>query len=103
MTHPLVDQLRFSRREWRRGVDGVTAEEATRHFAKMNCISWIVGHLAWQEQGYWLYRAQGQVLYPSVHELYAYGAPMATPSLADSFELCRERPPPIASADHAAI
>jgi hypothetical protein len=27
----------------------------------MNCISWNVGHLAWQEQRYWLYRAQGQL------------------------------------------
>jgi hypothetical protein len=46
MTHPLVDQFRFTRSEWLRGLDGVTEEQGTLHFGQMNCISWIVGHLA---------------------------------------------------------
>lgn len=87
MTHPLVDQFRFTRHEWRRGLEGVSEDEAARHFAAMNCISWIVGHLAWHEQCYWLYRAQGQVLYPLLNQVYAYGAPMSTPSLAESLEM----------------
>jgi hypothetical protein len=87
MTHPLVDQLRFTRREWRRGLEGLSEDEGARHFGRMNCASWIVGHLAWQEQGYWLYRAQGQVLYPQLQPIYAFGAPMSTPSLAESLGL----------------
>ena len=59
MTHPLVDQFRFTRREWRRGLDGLTEDEGARHFAAMNCISWIVGHLTWHEQRIFLFRPQG--------------------------------------------
>ena len=35
-------------------VHGVADEEARRRILPMNCISWNVGHLAWQEQRYWL-------------------------------------------------
>jgi hypothetical protein len=48
----------------------------------MNCISWTIGHLAWQEQRYWLWRGQDQILLPAVHEQFAYGAPASTPPLA---------------------
>lgn len=87
MTHPRIDQFRFARREWRRGLEGVTEEEGARHFAAMNCISWIVGHLAWHEQRTFLTRPQAQTPYPQLNTLYAYGAPMVTPSLAESLDL----------------
>jgi hypothetical protein len=87
MTHPLVDQFRFTRREWLRGLEGVSESDAARHFGPMNCISWNVGHLAWHEQRYWLQHAQGQLLYPQLNEIYAYGAPMSTPSLAEMLEI----------------
>jgi hypothetical protein len=57
--------------------------DAERRLPPMNCISWMVGHLAWQEQRYWLTRAQGQVLFPQLNELLAYGRPASTPPLAD--------------------
>jgi hypothetical protein len=47
----------------------------------MNCIAWNIGHLAWQEQRYWLWRGQDQILLPELNELFAYGAPASTPSL----------------------
>jgi hypothetical protein len=87
MSHPLVDQLRFTRYEWLRGLEGVSDEDAARHFGPMNCISWTVGHLAWHEHRYWLERAQGKVPYPKLNETYAYGAPMSTPSLREMLEL----------------
>jgi hypothetical protein len=87
LPHPLIDQLRFTRREWLRGLHGVSEEDAARHLGPMNCISWNVGHLAWHEQRYWLERAQGKVLFPALNELYAYGAPMNTPSLREMLEL----------------
>jgi len=89
MTHPLVDQFRFTRSEWRRGLEGVSEDDGARHFAGMNCISWTVGHLAWHEQRCFLQRPQGLVLYPALNQVYAYGAPMATPSLAESLDLWR--------------
>lgn len=81
MAHPLVEQLRFARSEFRRGLEGVTDEEARQRVLAMNCISWNVGHLAWQEQLYWLYRAQDLLPRPDINESFAYGAPASTPSL----------------------
>ncbi len=86
MSHPLVTQVRFTRSEFLRGLAGVTDEDARRHFGKMNCISWIIGHLAWQEQLYWLTRAQGQILIPELNTLTANGAPQSTPPLDEMWQ-----------------
>lgn len=80
MTHPLVVQLRFTRTEFQRGLKGVSEEDALRRFEPMNCISWIVGHMAWQEQLYWLTQAQGITIAPEVNAC-ANGQPACTPSL----------------------
>jgi hypothetical protein len=53
----------------------------------MNCISWTVGHLAWHEQRSWLTRPQNILLFPELNELFAYGAPMNTPSLRKMLEI----------------
>jgi hypothetical protein len=87
MSHPLVDQFRFTRSEWLRGLEGVTAEDAARHFGRMNCISWTVGHLAWHEHRYWIEYAQNQNLFPILDKIYAYRAPMSTPDLNESLDL----------------
>ena len=81
--HPLVDQFRFTRREWLRGLRGLSADDARRHVGRMNCISWIVGHLAWHEQRTFLQRAQDIVLIPSLNELFFVGAPMSTPAMPE--------------------
>ena len=81
MAHPLVDQLRFTRSEWLRGLRGVTDEDAARHFGQMNSIGWIVGHLTWQEQRYLLHRPQGLMPRPDIQAEFATGEPMSTPSL----------------------
>jgi len=83
MTHPLVTQLRFTRREFLRGLDGLDEADAQRRCMPMNCISWNVGHLAWQEQRYFLYYAQGQMPLPDINRLFAYGAPASTPALEE--------------------
>ena len=86
MPHPLVDQFRFTRSEWLHGLEGVSEEDGACHFGPMNCISWTVGHLAWHEQRTWLTRPQGIVLFPTLNELFAYGAPMNSPSFKDMLE-----------------
>lgn len=86
MAHPLVTQLRFTRDEFRRGVQGITDEEAVRRFPPMNCISWNIGHLAWQEQRYWLSWAQGKMPLPEVQEGFAYGAAASTPGLEEMWQ-----------------
>jgi hypothetical protein len=90
MTHPLVDQFRFTRREWLRGLAGVTEDDGARHFGQMNCISWIVGHLAWHEQRSFLHRPQNIILFPELNEIFAYGAPMSTPSLKEMLAIWQD-------------
>jgi hypothetical protein len=85
MPHPLVLQLRFARSEFQRALVGLTDEEARRRFLPMNCISWNIGHLAWQEQRYWLWRGQGQMLLPQVNEQFASGGPASTPALDEAW------------------
>ena len=86
MTHPLVEQFRFTRSEWLRGLQDISEEDGARHFGPMNCISWTVGHLAWHEQRTFLQRPQGKILFPKLNELFAYGAPMNTPSIVEMLE-----------------
>ncbi len=81
MTHPLIDQLRFTRAEFARGVKGVSEEDGRRRFLPMNCLAWNVGHLAWQEQRYFVYYGQGGLLLPIIDREFAYGAPATEPSL----------------------
>lgn len=78
MTHLLVQQLRFTRSEWQRGFEGVTVEDAQRRCEPMNSLSWMMGHLAWHEQLYWLDRAQGIVLVPDVIKC-GYGSEPCNP------------------------
>lgn len=81
MTHPLVLQLRFTRSEFRRALKGLGETEASKRLLPMNCISWNIGHLAWQEQRYFLFYGQGQMPLPAIDKLFAYGAPASTPAL----------------------
>jgi uncharacterized damage-inducible protein DinB len=83
MAHPLVDQLRFTRSEFMRGVKGITDTDACKRLLPMNCISWNIGHLAWQEQRYFLGFGQGKVLFPEIEKNFAYGAPASTPPLKE--------------------
>jgi len=90
MPHPLVDQFIFTRSEWQRALEDVTEADASRHFGRMNSISWIVGHLAWHEQSYWLEHGLGQLLYPELKKLFRFGAPMSTPALSEMLEMWKE-------------
>src|SRR5512143_1167250 len=81
--HPLVVQLKFTRSEFKRALKGLSEEDASKRLMPMNCISWNVGHLAWQEQRYFLYRGQGLMPYPEVQVAFGYGAPGSTPALRE--------------------
>jgi uncharacterized damage-inducible protein DinB len=83
MPHPLVSQLRFARSEFFRAIKGVEEADAQKRIMPMNCISWNVGHLAWQEQQYFLVYGRGLLLIPEISRGFAYGAPASTPPLKD--------------------
>jgi hypothetical protein len=81
--HALVTQLKFTRSEFMRGLDGISEADGLTRFEPMNCISWIVGHLADQENRYWVERAQGIVLLPALNALVGHGQPASTPPLPE--------------------
>jgi uncharacterized damage-inducible protein DinB len=86
MTHPLVTQLYFARSEFVRCLEGLSDEDARQRLLPMNCISWMIGHLATQEQFYWVYFPQGKMVQPKLNELVGFGRPASTPPLADMWQ-----------------
>lgn len=89
MTVLFVTQLHFARSELVRCLAGVTDPEAGKRYEPMNCISWIIGHLADQENRYWVRFAQGEMLLPDLNILVGYGRPPSTPPLADMWTAWR--------------
>jgi hypothetical protein len=86
MTHPLVDQVRFARSEFRRCLEGVSEEDATRRLLPMNSISWIICHMAGQERRFWLRWAQGTTdVAPELDEWGALAEPANTPPLVEAW------------------
>ena len=83
MPHPLVNQLRFTRSEFYRGIKSINEEDAVIRLLPMNCISWNVGHLAWQEQQYFLKYSMGKIIFPEIDKAFANGAPASTPPLEE--------------------
>ena len=56
--------------------------DGAKRLLPMNSISWIVAHLAWHEQRYWLTRLAGETPVPELNDIAANGGPPTTPSLA---------------------
>jgi hypothetical protein len=81
MTHPLVDQLRFARASFVRGLEGVSPEDGVKRVMPMNSLSWVIGHLTLQESSYWVLLAQGQRLHLDLRDLVGTGKPASTPPL----------------------
>lgn len=86
MEHPLFTQLKFARSEFMRCIAGITDEEALVRHGQMNCISWIVGHMANQEQFFWMYLAQNRFLDPTLNSRVGTGEPASTPPLQEMLE-----------------
>jgi hypothetical protein len=84
MAHPLVDQLRFTRGEWLRALEGVPEADGVRRLEPMNSIGWMVFHLAWHEQLNFVTRLQGLTPVPQANELGASGRPASTPPLGEA-------------------
>lgn len=89
MVHPMVEQLRFTRQSFVTALGDLSVEDGNRHFGLMNSAGWIVGHLAAQEQFYWLAAAQGQLPRPEVLTC-ATGQPLSTPPIDAMWEAWRE-------------
>ena len=90
MAHPMVQQLRFTRGEFVRCLEGLRLQDAYVRHGQMNCISWTIGHLAWQENQYFVYLAQGLAIQPELRKICAIGSPPSVPKLDDMWAAWRE-------------
>jgi len=90
MNELLIRQLKFARAEFKRVFTGVEAAEAETRLMPNNSLSWIVGHLAWQEQRYWIWLATNKQLYPELNELVAFGKPPSTPNYEEMWDKWRD-------------
>lgn len=63
--HPLVLQLRFTRREFQRALEGVTDEEARKRFEPRSSFTG-------------LFALKGRVIDPKIYELCGFGRPPST-------------------------
>ncbi len=90
MAHPLVEQLRFSRGEFLRCVDGVSPQEAAVRQGQLNCISWTIGHLASHENQVFVFLAQGVKIQPGLRKICGYGSPPSAPKLDEMWRAWRE-------------
>lgn len=77
----IINQFKFARSEFKKGFYGVSEKDGRQRLVPINSIGWIVGHLAWHEQYYWLTRAQGKILIPEIIDQVGYKKPASTPSL----------------------
>jgi len=88
--HLLVTQLRFTRSELVRALEGVSEEDGVKRILPMNCISWVVGHVANQEQYLWVILGQQKIAVPGLNDLVGYGMPASTPPLAEMWAAWRK-------------
>ncbi|GAB4523507.1 MAG: hypothetical protein OHK0046_37270 [Anaerolineae bacterium] len=82
----LVQQLQFTRREFQRAFEGVSAEDGVRRLEPVNSLSWMIGHLANQEHNYWVI-TQGQNVAPGLNDLVGSGKPGSTPPLDEMWAI----------------
>ncbi len=90
MAHPMVQQLRFTRGEFLRCLDGLSLPDAYVRHGQMNCISWIIGHLAAHENQVFVFLAQGKVILPDLRKVCGFGSPPSAPKLDDMWAAFHE-------------
>ena len=90
MAHYLVNQLRFTRSELVRCLNGISDDDARHRIMPMNCITWMIGHLAAQEQYLWVWMAQGKAIAPELYQIVGTGQPASTPPLQEMWAIWRE-------------
>jgi hypothetical protein len=87
--HTLVQMLNLTRKEFERNLEGMTDEDARKRIEPMNCISWIIAHVACQHRAYFVDWPAARVI-DSRYLPYGYSAPPSVPPLEDAMTLWRD-------------
>ena len=87
--HTLVQMHYLTRKEFERNLVGLTDEDARKRIEPMNCISWIIAHVACQHQIFFVDWPQGRDIDPR-YLPYNYGAPPSQPPLEEAMTLWRD-------------
>jgi len=78
MIRPLVNQLKFTRTQWRLAFANLPAADATKRLPPANSLGWMIGHLAFNEHIVWGVMGQGFAVAEDVSRFMG-GKPASTP------------------------
>ena len=84
--HTLVRMYNLTRKEFDRNLKGLTDENARKRIEPMNCISWIIAHVANQQHAFFVDWPQGKEVDP-LYKPYGAGAPSSRPPLTEAMAL----------------
>ena len=84
--HTLVDMLNISRKEFSRNLKGLTDPDARKRIEPMNCMSWIIAHVANQYHTFFVEWAQGKER-DERYLPYGFGSPASQPPLEEAMTL----------------
>lgn len=87
--HTLVEMLLLSRKEFERNLAGLADEDARKHIKPMNCISWIIAHVAAQHRVFFVEWPLGASP-DSRYTAYSYGAPASEPLFDEALHLWKD-------------
>ena len=87
--HTLVQMLYLSRKEFERNLKGLSDEDARKRIEPMNCISWIVAHVACQNRAFFVDWPADRAI-DSRYLPYGYGAPASHPPLEEAMTLWQD-------------
>ena len=87
--HPLVQMVKLTRQEFLRGLRGLSDEDARKRIEPMNCISWIIGHVANQQHACFVAWPRGEDV-ASRYRPFGFGSPASQPPLDEVMALWRD-------------
>ena len=104
--HTLTEMLELSRKEFDRNLVGLTDEDARKRIEPMNCISWIIAHVAYQHRSFFADWPAGREI-DARYTGYGFGDPASQPPLEEALALwrdaCRDSDAWLQSADEEAL
>ncbi len=86
MVHPLVNQLRFTRAQWQRAFENVSSADAVKRLNTTNSLSWMIGHLAFNEHIVWGVMGRGLPIAKDVSRFQG-GKPASAPPLNEAWAI----------------